>query len=219
MILIVNLEKMTNAMTKQHANKQYPFKRNHTKHHYKSNENQHRVGELLVHYGLRKMYQLNSIDWQFKFGTYGKPYIDSPQPVFISLSYSGNYVACAFDQSEIGLDIENLVPIEWQRLKIQFTKEEAHWIDNETQFYMIWTQKEAYAKLTGKGLSEGVATNNVLEPLYYHGQPVAFQTQIKDTLMIQLCQTKPCTQTPMVEVDLETLLASSYMDHPSNFGH
>lgn len=89
----------------------------------------------------------------------GKPYlVDYPQ-VHFNLSHSGEMVACAIGRIEVGVDIQQLIPVkekvatrfftekENERLKQCATKKEY-----EKQFIQYWCRKESYLKLTGEGL-------------------------------------------------------------------
>lgn len=82
---------------------------------------------------------------------HGKPFlVDHPEWHF-SLSHSGNFAVCAFDDSPIGVDIEQHRSVDTQRLA-------ARYLDTSdpltiAQFFSLWTRKESYLKAIGIGLS------------------------------------------------------------------
>lgn len=97
----------------------------------------------------------------------GKPYFENA-PLSLSLSHSGNVsVAAVCDDKEcdIGIDIEIISPRKnlLELAKRFFSPEEmSEFTDNnssERSFFNIWTKKEAYAKMTGEGLSSVINSN------------------------------------------------------------
>lgn len=164
----------------------FPFKRQLPPYRLESDRLKHRLGEVLIHYGLATYFHMDAKDWHFKIGTYGKPYIVSKTPVYVSLFYSEEVVACVLSRSPIGLDIEKLAPIEWSELKHQFTKDERKWITSLEDFYTIWTRKEAYSKLTGEGLTYDIGTWSVLAPREFESQPVVFHAFEKHNVLFQI---------------------------------
>lgn len=103
-------------------------------------------------------------EMSFRYGPDGKPYLDRI-PLFFSLSHSGDYVACALSDREIGVDIQQRRDCSVERLaKRFFAQEEWQWIcecpgeeDRLALFCHFWTQKESFGKLTGEGLRSGLA--------------------------------------------------------------
>jgi len=116
----------------------------------------------------------------FAFGEYGKPFataIKLPNSDFVgelpkfSLSHSGGLILCAVSDSEVGLDIqlkdcdiENCKKIarrffhQEEIILLDFYSDAGEYIDT---FFKIWVRKEAFIKLTGKGLSQGLKTFSV----------------------------------------------------------
>lgn len=91
------------------------------------------------------------------FGEHEKPYARD-NSLYFSVSHSGDIVAIAVDDREIGMDVEGL-PAE-DRLKIADRfyhpreREYVHGAEDEMRaFCRIWTRKEAYLKMTGEGIS------------------------------------------------------------------
>ncbi len=91
------------------------------------------------------------------FGEHEKPYVQG-NSLYFSVSHSGDIVAIAVDDREIGMDVEGL-PVE-DRLKIADRfyhpreREYVHGAEDEARaFCRIWTRKEAYLKMTGEGIS------------------------------------------------------------------
>lgn len=82
--------------------------------------------------------------------------------IFFNLSHSGNYLAGAFSDREIGLDIQTTSPPHGDVLRIArrfFTPDEYELLaavkDPENQlilFFRLWSIKEAYLKYCGCGL-------------------------------------------------------------------
>lgn len=102
---------------------------------------------------------------RYRTGEQGKPYFEE-LPVCFSLSHSGDYVLCAVDSAEVGADIQwkkpgAIEPVagrffskqEWENA---FSLPEA---ERETYLYLLWTRKEAYGKLTGKGVTDCLRKN------------------------------------------------------------
>ena len=124
------------------------------------------------------------------FGGHGKPYAQNG--VFFSVSHSGRIAAIAVDDTELGLDIEELPAID--RLKIadrfyhpaerRYVKEAA---DQRRAFCDIWTRKEAYLKITGEGISTDLTAFDTLsEPL--KGQTVTLSL---DNCSLSVCSAQP----------------------------
>lgn len=105
----------------------------------------------------------------------GKPYFKSAGAHF-SLSHSGKFAVAALSlEGEVGIDVEviderkNIFPI----AERYFSESECACLesaeDNVTQFFKIWTAKEAIAKLFGEGLSSVIAKgklgNNTVLPV------------------------------------------------------
>lgn len=99
--------------------------------------------------------------YEYKQEAKGKPYIADMPEFHFSLSHSGDYVLCVWDTYEIGADLQcmdreikdTLAP------KVMTVHEYEEYAklpsqDKKKEFYRVWTAKESYCKLTGKGLSQ-----------------------------------------------------------------
>ena len=97
---------------------------------------------------------------EYTYGEWGKPFFKN-LPYYFNLSHSGEYILCVISTQEIGVDIQWEKPLKNDRLaRRYFTEEEKEnlsAIQNPSEwcreFYRIWATKEAYGKLTGKGLT------------------------------------------------------------------
>ncbi len=96
----------------------------------------------------------------YRYGEKGKPFFKEI-PLFFSLSHSGDYVLCAVSRREIGADIQKLQPVDVLKLSRRFYSEpeclalERCADEKEMQrlFFELWSRKEAWGKLTGKGVA------------------------------------------------------------------
>ncbi|MEE1155169.1 MAG: 4'-phosphopantetheinyl transferase superfamily protein [Acutalibacteraceae bacterium] len=117
---------------------------------------------ILLDYYLRQ-HKLQEKEMVYSFNQSEKPYFSNYPNLHFNLSHSGNIAICVFSDKEVGCDIEQIdKPLE-DVAKRFFTENEYRYIFKNTldsekaeRFYRIWTLKESYLKLTGKGLSGGL---------------------------------------------------------------
>lgn len=131
------------------------------------------IGELLVRYYLKIKYGLNDEQITFSYNAYGKPFINNLKNFFFSISHSGQWVVCAFDYSQIGIDIEEIVDIDFSIADKFFAKREIDALnflegeDKRDKFFEIWTLKESYIKAIGKGMSIPLNSFSVVSNNHY----------------------------------------------------
>lgn len=95
-----------------------------------------------------------------KEGENGKPYWEHAKDdrhLYFNLSHSGDMAACIIADAEVGLDIQKICRVREAVVRRCFLQEEAALLEGtgaDRTFTRIWSQKEAVAKLTGKGLSQ-----------------------------------------------------------------
>lgn len=119
------------------------------------------VSGLLAH-----LEPMPSILIRYAYGDKGKPYLRE-YPFFFSISHSGDYVLCVLSRQEIGADIQQHRRCDIGRLAGRFFSErekaalERLSLKGEAQeaFFRLWARKEAYGKLTGGGIGDGVGVN------------------------------------------------------------
>lgn len=103
--------------------------------------------------------QRTNHELQFKMNEYGKPFLDGADKFYFNLSHSGKWVVCAADNQAIGIDIEEIAPVEMDIAKLYFSAEEFAYLMAKNQadrlplFYDLWTLKESYIKALGCGLN------------------------------------------------------------------
>ena len=103
--------------------------------------------------------------FHYSYGEHGKPYVSGEDPIFFSLSHSGEYVLLAVSDSEIGADIQLRIRKDYEHMAKHFMTQTEYelWCKQlpgkqRELFYQIWTGKEAYLKLTGEGMTAGFQT-------------------------------------------------------------
>jgi 4'-phosphopantetheinyl transferase len=113
------------------------------------------LGKFLTIEGLRRYGFDVDIIRQLQHTEYGRPYIpDAPD---FNISRSGHLVVCAIsDQFRVGVDVENIQPIEISDFTEQFTATELRIMKASpcphAEFFRCWTIKEAVIKADGRGL-------------------------------------------------------------------
>lgn len=128
---------------------------------YKKIHDQYRtlLGDLLVRYVLKKDYGLANEEISFLSNSFGKPFLDHPLKFFFNISHSGDWVVCITHDTQVGIDIERIQPIDVSIAERFFQFEEytdiktKHISEQMSYFYQIWTLKESFIKMLGKGLS------------------------------------------------------------------
>ncbi|MDD2217437.1 MAG: 4'-phosphopantetheinyl transferase superfamily protein [Eubacteriales bacterium] len=107
-----------------------------------------------------------ALDFEVKRGEHGKPYFDSPDAPYFSVSDSGQLWVCAVANQEVGIDIQEVKDKDYTDLaKRFFTEEEAEFVRlyGKEGFFLLWTRKEAYVKYKGTGLKEGLSSFSVVK--------------------------------------------------------
>lgn len=114
------------------------------------------LSEALLLFALKKTFKIDARRLIRK-DVYGKPYID--KDVHFNISHSGNYVICVVSKTVVGIDIEEIRPIDYKELSNCFTAQEKKQLADQNEskiidmFYTFWVLKESYIKYTGEGFS------------------------------------------------------------------
>lgn len=125
------------------------------------------AGEMLARKAISEWCSVNAEDVIFYYKEHGKPYAVSLDIEF-NISHSGDIVVCAVGNSPVGIDVEEIRPIDLKVAKricsnnelvylfghIPTDQDFVYTTDKEilTRFFEIWTKKEAYAKWVGTGI-------------------------------------------------------------------
>ena len=115
-------------------------------------------GELLLKYGLEKIYGITYSDDIFSTDNYGKPHLIDGQ-IYFNISHSGDWSCIIFHKAPAGIDVEQITEPPFEIMPRNFTTREIEQIENTDRlvkakrFYEMWTLKESYIKMHGKGLS------------------------------------------------------------------
>lgn len=120
------------------------------------------AGELLIRAALKASFGIENA--VFAIGEYGKPYLPDHPEVHFNLSHSGTFAVCTVSDTECGVDIEQISkPHEIMAVANRFfsTKELAAMLMSPNQneaFCRLWTLRESYVKMRGKGFEIGLST-------------------------------------------------------------
>ena len=113
------------------------------------------LGKLLLQAGLRQLNLSPHWIYELKKTDFSRPYI--AEEIDFNISHSGNLVTCVVsNESKVGLDVERLRQIDYQKYQSCCTT--AEWAaitttdDPSRQFIRLWTIKESVSKAEGRGL-------------------------------------------------------------------
>ena len=98
-------------------------------------------GDALAREMLGRMLGVEPQNVMFTVNENGKPLTDG---AFFSVSHSGDVVACAVSDREVGLDVERIRPVPTRLGR----KLEGQW-QTESGFWQLWTRREAAIKCRG----------------------------------------------------------------------
>lgn len=122
------------------------------------------AGEMLARQAIAEWCCVTPESIAFDIKEHGKPYAKDLAVEF-NISHSGNIVMCAVSNSPIGLDIEEIRPVDISVIKRVCNNDELKYAlqDNSyKRFFEIWTFKEAYFKCIGIGITDFSSVN------YFH---------------------------------------------------
>jgi 4'-phosphopantetheinyl transferase len=121
------------------------------------------AARALARFVLQEETGLDGRSFSFRLGPFGKPHLVHPQAVGINVSHSGDYVAVALAwEREVGVDIEEdnprvnvfeVAPTVFTPLELEFVLGAASPLEARSNFYRLWTRKEAVLKVWGTGLT------------------------------------------------------------------
>ena len=120
----------------------------------------------------------------------GKPYLRGSN-IYFSISHSGEYVATAVSDSEIGIDIECVRKCPTDIKSRICTDSEKKYIgDDDVKILTVWTLKEAAVKMTGAGIKgmKDVELDFTGGKISVNLSGAAVTSYIENDLIISICQ-------------------------------
>lgn len=155
---ILNIKSLTEADF-ENAFKQMSKERQEKCLRYKFTDDRRRMafGESLLRKLISDEYAVREIDITIKNLPSGKPVAEvQGKNLCVSITHSGDYVACGVSDTPIGVDLEVVRQVSNLLLNKALNDEEKYFVNNSDgknlAFLKLWTAKEAYLKFTGEGL-------------------------------------------------------------------
>lgn len=147
------------------------------------------VSFLLLAQGLLQQYGITDIP-PFIYNAHGKPSLDGQPNIHFNISHCRQAVAVAISSQPIGIDIESIGRYKPQLAQHVMNDNELQQIAQATDpalaFTRLWTQKEAYLKLTGEGITRDLRT--VLTPEVLQQHPFHTQTNTEHHYVLTIAQ-------------------------------
>lgn len=126
----------------------------------KKEENQKELSKRLLTYGFWHSFGISYEESMIERRSYGKPYYignDRENEIFFNLSHGQELIAVACADCEVGIDAESMRKVHENAMRRTCTRKEWEWLQQSEQkeldFLRLWTLKESYMKMTGKGFS------------------------------------------------------------------
>ena len=113
------------------------------------------AGDLLRK-AIAEEFNINASELRFRSGKNGKPYVENAKVEF-SISHSENIAVCVLSDKPVGIDIEYIRDVNVNVARRLFTQDEQNYVFEKwplvkQRFFEVWTRKEAYVKMLGKGV-------------------------------------------------------------------
>lgn len=147
-----HFEKLMEFLSEEKQQQIYRFRR-------KEDAQRAIASEALIRHIIIGMLPIRNKDIVLMKNEYGKPYLRDYPNLQFNVSHSGEWVVCAVNHLQVGIDVEHIQPIDMKIAKRFFSNEEyCDLMDKDpaeqlVYFYDLWTLKESYIKALGKGLS------------------------------------------------------------------
>jgi 4'-phosphopantetheinyl transferase len=113
--------------------------------------------DLLIRDAIRERTALPNEEISFTTNEYGKPFLEDRDDVQFNLSHSGVWVVGVVDTQPVGGDVEQVQSIDLSISENYFSPDEHQDLirkpDKFDYFFTLWSLKESYIKILGKGLS------------------------------------------------------------------
>lgn len=123
------------------------------------------IAALLVRWNVRQSLGLANRELSFCYQKLGKPCLMGHAGYHFSISHADHCVAFACGDTPIGVDVERISDPEIAVTELCFVSGELEYFQKSyaqnIAFYKIWTQKEAYIKMLGTGLSTPLSSFDV----------------------------------------------------------
>lgn len=115
--------------------------------------------EILLRAALIRQYSMPNDAIILLSSPAGKPFLKDREELCFNITHSGAWVACAIDDTPIGIDVEKIAPMLIDDVKDNLSLEEYDYLLSFSKeplqlnaFYKLWTVKESYMKMRGTGL-------------------------------------------------------------------
>lgn len=110
------------------------------------------TSESVALYALSEYFRMRGLsapsDVKYAHEDNGKPYFEGCNDVYVSVSHSGDYAVAGISDSEIGIDIQEVRPVDYTAIGSRFGFDAT----TDTEFYRAFCASEAYTKATGENL-------------------------------------------------------------------
>lgn len=115
--------------------------------------------DVLLRWLACRQLKISNASLQFTYNAFGKPSLINAPSFHFNVSHSGKWVVCAIDDHPLGIDIEQLRPIDFEVGRVCFSDTEYDALMRQdadsrlSYFYDLWTLKESFVKAEGQGLT------------------------------------------------------------------
>ena len=131
------------------------------------------VAYLMLRLALSELYGINDAV-EFVYEDKGKPLLKSHPDIHFNLSHSKNAVTCVVSNDKIGVDVQYITHVKDSLAKRVLTDSEyarfKAFPTPDEYFCEIWTIKESYLKLIGKGITtdlRDIVADEIMEKMIY----------------------------------------------------
>lgn len=125
------------------------------------------LAELLLRYEMMRVLHVDHGAIRPVYDPLGKPYLEGFPEAHFSISHTDGCVAFAGGNGSVGVDTQKIAPVDLAVAHRFFHPQEVAFIhesrDQQTAFYRIWTEKEAYLKMLGTGMRKPLQSFSVLD--------------------------------------------------------
>lgn len=156
---------------------------------------------LTARMGISQLSKIPFQDLEFSSAANYKPHCISLPHYDFSLSHTKTAILCCISNNQlVGVDVEKIRTPPYTIMPSVFHTLEINYINNlnlsqkSLGFFKLWTQKEAYIKLIGKGFSYDTTTFNTLDPHFTS----RYYTWIYDDYICSVCMETPTLVHPIV---------------------